>query len=689
MSRARAARRERRRGVGKDADSSATESRSKGVEGRRGGAFGEAPLGRDRAGVRARPGSARTNGSRGAASARSPTSPTASARPPVPRANVGTSRKMCDTFAARADGSDANAFGIFSLDQSRRVVRDTSARAKKTRRRASRANHPRGRRFETRAARRSRRASRHPPPPGPARGRPRARRALRTRAPPLDVRARFARRRAPASSRALGASGVAFPRRARARGGSRRRLAFEFRARRERQALEGGPLARRDGVPLQDLRAQGQGPAPRVDRGPPRQARGGRGRALEPGRGAPAASRRASARRATRCRVRENDSRRRGRPGEDAPRHAPPAPRARAPASTARAKPDPFDFDASADASVGPETDPEVPASPATRSPAAKSPGSASRRRSPLGLRTSPGGPVRRLLGPKSPGTAFGAARDAPGGGPSRPAAAPEGAPRPAPDADGCVTPPDPFAPTPSKRRRVTFAEVDAYDMAEEDEDAEEPPESPASAPARWGVFGSPGDAEPSDGDRSAGPSAASLGGANGAEASAPSPEWAKRTRVVPNEDASGRGGGGSPMSPDYAGNHPSGTPRRSPGAATTASPPRRGARARAPTKLNPKGPPKGSRRSTRWTAAAAAAAGPRVVVVPFVFATGTRVGWTRRLGWRWLTRRSMPSPAPATAFPSPLGWAPPRSSSPSPRTRRSGARWRLRASSRRCSRRA
>ena len=231
---------------------------------------------------------------------------------------------------------------------------------------------------------------------------------------------------------------------------------------------------------------------------------------------------------------------------------------------------------------MGPETDPEVPASPATRSPAAKSPGSASRRRSPLGLRTSPGGPVRRLLGPKSPGTAFGAARDAPGGGPSRPAAAPEGAPRPAPDADGCVTPPDPFAPTPSKRRRVTFAEVDAYDMAEEDEDAEEPPESPASAPARWGVFGSPGDAEPSDGDRSAGPSAASLGGANnGAEASAPSPEWAKRTRVVPNEDASGRGGG-SPMSPDYAGNHPSGTPRRSPGAATTASPPRRGARARA-----------------------------------------------------------------------------------------------------------
>jgi hypothetical protein len=266
-------------------------------------------------------------------------------------------------------------------------------------------------------------------------------------------------------------------------------------------------------------------------------------------------------------------------PGEDAPRHAPPAPRARAPASNARAKPDPFDFDASADASVGPETDPEVPASPATRSPAAKSPGSASRRRSPLGLRTSPGGPVRRLLGPKSPGTAFGAARDAPGGGPSRPAAAPEGAPRPAPDADGCVTPPDPFAPTPSKRRRVTFAEVDAYDMAEEDEDAEEPPESPASAPARWGVFGSPGDAEPSDGDRSAGPSAASLGGANAAEASAPSPEWAKRTRVVPNEDASGRGGGGSPMSPDYAGNHPSGTPRRSPGAATTASPPRRGAR--------------------------------------------------------------------------------------------------------------
>jgi len=102
MSRARAARRERRRGVGKDADSSATESRSKGVEVRRGGAFGEAPLGRDRAGVRARPGSARTNGSRGAASARSPTSPTASARPPVPRANVGSSRKMCDTFAARA-----------------------------------------------------------------------------------------------------------------------------------------------------------------------------------------------------------------------------------------------------------------------------------------------------------------------------------------------------------------------------------------------------------------------------------------------------------------------------------------------------------------------------------------------------------------------------------------------------------
>ena len=138
---------------------------------------------------------------------------------------------------------------------------------------------------------------------------------------------------------------------------------------------------------LSALRAQGQGPAPRVDRGP----LGARGRARpEPGRGAlpPRAAPRRARRGAASEKTTAGDADVPGRTRGGTPR-----PLARAPASTARAKPDPFDFDASADASVGPETDPEVPASPATRSPAAKSPGSVSRRRSPSDSEPHPGGP--------------------------------------------------------------------------------------------------------------------------------------------------------------------------------------------------------------------------------------------------------------------------------------------------------
>ena len=356
-----------------------------------------------------------------------------------------------------------------------------------------------------------------------------------------------------------------FPPRARARGGSRRRLAFESRARRERQALEGGPSRVAMGFLSKIYERKGKGQRRGSIAGLLGKPAAGAGAPSSPAEAPPpprAAPRRGARRGAASEKTTAGDA---DVPGEDAPRHAPPAPaRARPPRPPA---PSP---------TRSTSTPPRTRAWARRRTP--RSPRAPRRdppRPSPRAARADADPPSDSEPHPGGPSGASSARnRPEPRSAPreTRPEADPRAPPpprraRPAPPPTPTDASPHRIpAPTPSKRRRVTFAEVDAYDMAEEDEDAEEPPESPASAPARWGVFGSPGDAEPSDGDRSAGPSAASLGGANAAEASAPSPEWAKRTRVVPNEDASGRGGGGSPMSPDYAGNHPRGprgVPRR------------------------------------------------------------------------------------------------------------------------------
>ena len=173
-------------------------------------------------------------------------------------------------------------------------------------------------------------------------------------------------------------------------------------------------------------------------------------------------------------------------------------------------KPDPFDFDASLDATVGPEED-EAPR-PSARSPARRSPGSS--RRSPLA------GASRST---KSPGEgAFGAAR----------------AFIPAPG----ETTPDPFGATPSKRRRVTFAEVDAYSLGEDDDDDE--PDDPAKAAEAHAMEAEPAMApdamEPDPAPSSppptsfgvfcgAFPTTTGAAASAAAAAAAPSPEWAKR----------------------------------------------------------------------------------------------------------------------------------------------------------------
>ena len=166
-------------------------------------------------------------------------------------------------------------------------------------------------------------------------------------------------------------------------------------------------------------------------------------------------------------------------------------------------KPDPFDFDASLDAAVGPEED-EAPR-PSPRSPARPTPGAA--RPSLLA------GASRSTT---SPGEgAFGAAR----------------AFVPAPG----ETTPDPFGATPSKRRRVTFAEVDAYSLGEDDDDDE--PDDPATArslPSSADATAADAmEPEPEPAPSSPPPTSFGVfGGAfpttTGADA-APSPEWSKR----------------------------------------------------------------------------------------------------------------------------------------------------------------
>ena len=524
-------------------------------------------LGRDRAGVRARPG-ARTTG-RGAASARSPTSPTASARPPVP-ARTSERLEMCDTFAAGGRG-DANAFGIFSLDQSRRVVRDTSARAKKTRRRASQANHP-AVADSKRALLGGRDAPRTPTTPGPARGRPRARR--RSRAPPLDVAAFREGERPPPHARSAPRASLSPPR---AHAAVRGRLAFEF-ARAAAQALEAAPSRVAGGFLSKIYERKGKG-----------QRRGSIAGLLgkpAAGAGAPSSPAEAPRRLAPRLGAARDAVPRRkttagdadvpGRTRRGTPR--PPLARARPPRPPRQARP--VRLRRLRGRERGRRRTPRSPR--ARRIPAAKS-RAARADADPLGLEPHRGGRPA-LLGPgPEPRSAPRETR------PRRtlaPAAAPEGAPRPAPDAGGCVTHRILRADA-VKRRRVTFAEVDAYD-AEEDEDAEEPRVArERSRPV--GVFGSPGDAEPSDGDRSAGPRGVPR---RANERGASVPERVGEANARPKRDASGRGGG-SPMSPDYARTipgDPAAFPRRGDDGEPAASP-----RARARRQAEPEGPPKGS----------------------------------------------------------------------------------------------
>ena len=219
--------------------------------------------------------------------------------------------------------------------------------------------------------------------------------------------------------------------------------------------------------------------------------------------------------------------------------------------SRARSKPDPFDFETSRDAAVE-----EPPVSPSTRSPPSRSkPKPASRGGSP-----SPSGAARnKPSSSRSPGTAsasplgspgtFGAARDA--------VPSPRDAPGTGAGRGSAEAAADLFLPTPGKRRRVTFAEVDAFTLDEEEdeddvdvpahgrrdrdpfdfpEDGDEdvalaPPAATITAsrsprPA-WGVFGgSPAtspEARPKHGSKST---------AVDSGLTAPSPEWAKRAPV-------------------------------------------------------------------------------------------------------------------------------------------------------------
>ena len=281
-------------------------------------------------------------------------------------------------------------------------------------------------------------------------------------------------------------------------------------------------------------------------------------------------------------------------PASAAPRDPQPKPRPTS-RSRARSKPDPFDFETSRDAAVE-----EPPVSPATRSPPSgkPKPKPASRGGSPSpSNQNKPGTNASRSSGTasaSSPGSAgtFGAARDAV---PS-PRETPEG-PR-GRGAAGAAA--DPFLPTPGKRRRVTFAEVDAFtlDEEEEEEDVDVPargrrdcdpfdfpedgdapraeertrggsakkkaaervtppetttttttttttsPKSPGSRPA-WGVFGGSPATSPEAKQKRTTPV---FGGGETVAASgvaAPSPEWARRA------PASSRSPSASPMDAD------------------------------------------------------------------------------------------------------------------------------------------
>ena len=233
--------------------------------------------------------------------------------------------------------------------------------------------------------------------------------------------------------------------------------------------------------------------------------------------------------------------------------------------SRARSKPDPFDFETSRDAAVE-----EPPVSPSTRSPPSRSkPKPASRGGSP-----SPSGAARNKPSSSwSPGTAsaspsgspgtFGAARDA--------VPSPRDAPGTGAGRGSAEAAADPFLPTPGKRRRVTFAEVDAFTLdEEEDEDDVDvpahgrrdrdpfdfpedgdgdvslaPPPAATTTASRsprpaWGVFGGSPATSPEARPKHGGKSAADDSGL-----AAPSPEWAKRA------PAPSRSRSASPMDAD------------------------------------------------------------------------------------------------------------------------------------------
>jgi len=233
--------------------------------------------------------------------------------------------------------------------------------------------------------------------------------------------------------------------------------------------------------------------------------------------------------------------------------------------SRARSKPDPFDFETSRDAAVE-----ELPVSPSTRSPPSRSkPKPASRGGSP-----SPSGAARNKPSSSwSPGTAsaspsgspgtFGAARDA--------VPSPRDAPGTGAGRGSAEAAADPFLPTPGKRRRVTFAEVDAFTLdEEEDEDDVDvpahgrrdrdpfdfpedgdgdvslaPPPAATTTASRsprpaWGVFGGSPATSPEARPKHGGKSTADDSGL-----AAPSPEWAKRA------PAPSRSRSASPMDAD------------------------------------------------------------------------------------------------------------------------------------------
>jgi len=228
-----------------------------------------------------------------------------------------------------------------------------------------------------------------------------------------------------------------------------------------------------------------------------------------------------------------------------------PQPKPRSTASRSRgsrSKPDPFDFETSRDAAVE-----EPPVSPSTRSPPSRAkPKPASRGGSP-----SPAGAAQKKpTSSRSPGTAsaspsgspgtFGAARDA----------------VPSPRDDPGTTGPggrgaahaaaDPFLPTPGKRRRVTFAEVDAFTLDEEEE--EEDVDVPAHGrPDRDRDPRDPRDPDPfdfpEDGDVAENSARAAGGAATDARDARRAPRETTTTTTSPGPRPAWGVFGGSPLS--------------------------------------------------------------------------------------------------------------------------------------------